>query len=291
MITLLASSLLLMGCSIPIAEGLTSSTPTSHPAQTATPFPPVPPSPTSLPTSTATVTPTPTPVFLSIAPGAVQVPILLYHHVSSEMKDSQYSINPEMFEQQIAWLHDNGYSSINITTLANLIQEGGKIPLRPVIITFDDGNLDVYQKAFPILKKYGFSATFYVVDNYINGKAMVTSDQLKELIQNGWEIGSHGNSHTDLTASGVDLMKEIRMAKLETEDRLGVTINSFAYPFGRVDPTVIDKTIRFGFTSAVGLGATSTHDRSSLFYLSRIEIANGDSMDRFISLLPWSGPN
>lgn len=188
------------------------------------------------------------------------------------------------------WLYDNGYQTITVTALADLMRYGGEIPQRPVVITFDDGNLDVFDYAYPIMKKYGLVGTFYIVENYIDSSDMISTDQVKELIQNGWEIGLHSRSHAHLTAEGVDLADEIRLAKLDMEEKLGVAINSFAYPFGEINADVIRLTISYGFTSAVGLGVATSHSMNTIYYLDRIEIQNDYSMEKFISFFPWSGP-
>jgi len=206
------------------------------------------------------------------------------------MDDSRYNIDPAKFEEQMKWLADNGYQTITVSQLVNLIYNGGQIPERPVVITFDDGNSDIYINAFPILKKYGFVATFYLVESYINGQDMITTDQVKELIQSGWEIGSHSKTHAHLPAAGTDLAQEIRMSKLDMEKLLGVKINSFAYPFGEINDEVIRLTSAYGFTSGVGLSESVTHGRNTIYYLSRIEIQNDFDMAKFISLMPWSGP-
>ena len=245
---------------------------------------------TPTPSPTPTITPSPTLVYLTVPAGPVQVPILLYHHVSAEIHYNRYNVDPAVFDDQMKWLSDNGYRTMNVSDLANVILAGGQIPLRPVLITFDDGDMDVYQNAFPILKKYGFTATFYVVNDYIGGKDMVTINELTDLIQNGWEIGSHSSNHLSLTAQGVDINTEIHGSKVELQNKLGVTINSFAYPFGEINPEVVTRTINFGYSSAVGLGESIMHDRWSLFYLTRIEIQNAYSMDKFISYFPWQNP-
>ncbi len=259
-----------------------TSTPTITPTLTATS--------TATATPTPTVTPTPTPAFVVVEKGNITVPILLYHHIDSALDGSRYNVDPSTFEEQVKWLFDNHYTTINVSEVANLIENGGEMPLRPVVITFDDGNLDIYKDAYPILKKYGFTATFYIVDGYINGKDMISTDQIKELIANGWEIGSHSKHHIDLTSEGADLETEIRLSKVNMEERLGVPINSFAYPFGQVNENVINKTIRSGYTSAVGLGERYTHGIRDVFYLIRMEIQGDYTMEKFISLLPWSGP-
>ena len=262
-------------------------TATATVAPTAT----VTPTPTITPTSAPTATPTPSKA--TIAAGPVTAPILLYHHVSSssETQDSRYNIPPEKFEEQIKWLYDNHYQTINVSDLTNLIYSGGEIPQRPVVITFDDGNIDNFNNAYPILKKYGFVATFYVVQTYVNGTDMISADQLKELVQNGWEIGSHSKTHAHLPAIGEDMLsEEIRMSKLNLEELLGTPVNSFAFPFGEINDNIIRLTSSYGYKSAVGLGESVTHGMNSIFYLARIEIENDFSMEQFINKLPWSGP-
>lgn len=262
-----------------------TATTTLAPTATVTATPTI--TPTSAPTATAT------PSKITIPAGSVTAPILLYHHVStnSDTQDSRYNIPPEKFEEQMKWLFDNGYQTINISELANLIYNGGEIPQRPVVITFDDGNIDNYNNALPILKKYGFVATFFVVETYVNGTDMISTDQVKELIQNGWEIGSHSKTHPHLPNISEDLLAgEIRMSKLGLEEKLGVPINTFAYPFGEINDNIIRLISSYGYKSAVGLGNSVTHTMQSIFYLQRIEIENDYSMDVFISKLPWSGP-
>jgi peptidoglycan/xylan/chitin deacetylase (PgdA/CDA1 family) len=264
-----------------------SLTPTLTSTSTAT----VTPTPTVTPTSTSTptITPTATPAFVTVQQGNITVPILLYHHVTADITNSRYNIDPAVFDEQMKWLSEKHYTTITISQVADLILHGGQMPLRPVVITFDDGNLDIYQNAYPILQKYGFTATFYIVNQYINGRDMISTVQIKELIQKGWEIGSHSEHHTDLTSPGADLETEIRLSKLHMEDRLGVPINTFAYPFGSVNDQVISKTMNAGYTSAVGLGESIVHGYYDIFYLNRMEIEGSYSMEKFISMLPWSG--
>lgn len=295
LVTMLAS-LFLSACSSSSVFGLfqPSETPTLTPTLTPTMTPTHTSPPTSTatptPTNTPTITPTPTPVIVTVEAGMQEVPILLYHHVAENLPYNPYNMEPADFDAQMKWLHDNGYQTINVNDLAVLIRQGGQIPLRPVIITFDDGNLDIYQNAYPILKQYGFSATFFVVSQYINGAGMVSSDQLKELIANGWEIGSHSSSHKDLTEQGVDLVREIRGSKEDMEYWLGVPIRTFAYPFGKIDDNILNMTFNADYDSAVGLGLSYQHDRSTIYYLSRIEVPYGTTLEKFISVFPWSGP-
>ncbi len=268
---------------------------------TETPLPPTATAtlaPTTTVTCTPTITPTPTPqptatpVLLTIPAGTIQAPILLYHHVtdSADKLDSRYNVSPAVFEEQMKWLYNNGYQTISVTRLAELVRAGGQVPERPVVITFDDGNLDVFEYAFPAMQKYGFAGTFYIVENYLDSQEMISTDQVQQLIQSGWEIGLHSRTHANLTGAGVDLADEIRLAKLDMEEKLGIAVNSFAYPFGAINPDVIRLTASYGFTSAVGLGVSTNHSLNTIYYLDRIEIQNDYDMTKFISLMPWSGP-
>jgi len=294
--SLIAFSLILLvaisACQSVSPFGFLKSTETPiPPTSTATPNPTATITATPTITPTVTVTNTPTLPIITIPAGEVTVPILLYHHVSTDKADSRYNIDPGKFEQQMQWLYDNGYQTITISELVNLIYNGGEIPLRPVVITFDDGNLNNFVNAYPIMKKFGFVGTFYVVQRYVDSDdTMVSTDQLMQLIQNGWEIGSHSKTHAHLTFDGVDLVEEIRMSKLNLEKKLGVTIHSFAYPFGEINEDVIRLTSSYGYSSGVGLGESQTHSRFSVYYLSRIEIRNEYSMEQFEAYFPWKGP-
>src|SRR5215208_3396144 len=130
-------------------------TPTSFPAilfytatWTETPLPPP-------ATSTATLVPTPN--WIVDGPGDVTIPILLYHHVATSDTDHRYYVSPEQFEQEIKALSDWGYSTITVRMLVQAISSGCELPPHPIMITFDDGHLDIYANAFPIMQKYGFT--------------------------------------------------------------------------------------------------------------------------------------
>lgn len=291
-------ALTLTGCQYP-EEAFTP-----PPLVTSTPFQPISPTATRtpLPTDTPTLTPfftptaiatlTPEPTDPPVNPteseksGMVTVPILLYHHISDTI-DTQYNVHPDVFAEQMKWLHDNGYTTINISDLTKLILEGGSIPERPVILTFDDGYLDVYKNAYPILQQYGYVATFFIITKTVDTKKNLSTDMLLELIDSGWEIGSHSQTHIDLN-QGDNWEEEIIGSKAFLEDKLGVTIQTFAYPYGLANPSVIAYTKNAGYTSAVGLGSQVTHELSTLFYLNRKEVKSWYDLDFFAEFLPWS---
>jgi hypothetical protein len=190
---------------------LFKATSTSTPVPTITPLPPT---ETPLPTNTPEPTLTPTPAVVQVGAGEeLTVPILLYHHISDEGPGNRYYVSPAAFKEQMQWLADHHYQTITIAQLADLILYGGEMPLRPVIITFDDGDADMVTNALPILKQFGFVATSYLIVKWIDAPHYITSEQVAQLIQEGWEIGSHSMSHVDLTQNEGSLDYEVRESR------------------------------------------------------------------------------
>jgi len=263
--------------------------PSNTPTVTYTVSPTYTPLPTDTPGPTDTPQPSNTPEMVWYPGGQVTAPILLYHHVSNERNGNRYFVTIDTFRAQMQALRDWGYTSITVSELANVIMNGGDLPSKPVVITFDDGNLDIYQNAFPIMHELGFVGTTYIVANRLQSKYFVNVEQLQDMAFDGWEIGSHGMTHTDLTTDHSIANVEMRQSLLELEDAVGVHVSSFAYPYGIIDDFVTNKASQYGYSSGMGLGSSYQHSLGTLFYLSRMEIQGGYDMSKFASLLPWSG--
>jgi len=215
---------------------------------------------------------------------------LLYHHIAESSGDNRYYVSPESFRQQMESLYNWGYTTITPSRLRDVVINGGELPDRPVILTFDDGDLDLYQNAFPIMKEFGFSGAVYVVANYLNADDYLQTSQLLELMAAGWEIGSHGTSHVDLTKNHDNIRIELVNSHIKIEEAIGVPVKSFAYPFGIVDNFVLLKTQDYGYTTGMGLGISDTQNMGNLFYLNRREVRSDYDLSKYASLLPWSTP-
>lgn len=132
---------------------------------------------TFIPTQTPTVSPSPTftdtstlipePQWYQQGPGEVVVPILLYHHIDQSPSDNFYYLSPVEFQKQMYLLREWGYTTISVELLVTAIKEGAVLPPKPVILTFDDGTISTFTNALPIMQKYNFTGTSYVVYNYI----------------------------------------------------------------------------------------------------------------------------
>jgi peptidoglycan/xylan/chitin deacetylase (PgdA/CDA1 family) len=261
---------------------------------TGTPLPPtVTASATSTFTPAPTFTPTvpPTATWVVQGPGDITVPILLYHRIAVSDTDSRYYVTPEKFEEQLKLLHDWEYTTITTVQLIQAITQGTKLPPRPMLITFDDGHLDNYTTAFPIMQKYGFTGVLYLVYNYMNTDQYMNDSQVLEMYHAGWEVGSHSINHYDLTKLNDEKKRrEIVESRQLLEEQLGVPILTFAYPFGYKDPAVVDYVNFAGYIGAMGAsGYTPAQGDWNLYYLQRVEIKGNEDAKTFTRFLPWQG--
>lgn len=298
---LLAMTLLIVGCGgvglIPPADP----TPTHEPIPTLTPllFPtdPATATPSLIPTETLTPSPSPTftftpsatstPEFVFRGPGEVTVPILIYHHIGISPGDSIYYVSPEEFDRQMVLLYTWGYRTISIQQMVDAIRHGSDLPNRPIILTFDDGSETVFTTAMPIMQKYGFTGTAFVVFNYIGAGLYMDADQIRNLHDSGWEIGSHSLSHVNLRQRPGKQEDEITSSKIRLETRLGFPIPVFAYPFGANDASSLKLVRESGYIAAVGLGESVRQSAENIYYLYRRDITSTYDLQTFAGFLPW----
>ncbi|MHB8125152.1 MAG: polysaccharide deacetylase family protein [Desulfitobacteriaceae bacterium] len=180
------------------------------------------------------------------------IPVLYYHSVMVE-PGNELRVPPEQFETQMRYLSAHGYHVVSLDQLYKYFYEKGTLPVKPVVITFDDGYEDNYTIAYPILKKYGYTATVFVVTSYINGKGYMSWEQLKELGDKGWQIEGHTINHPSLVKdklTEVVLNRELIEAKDTLEKCMGRTVKFFAYPFGDYNSDVVQEVTEAGYLMA-----------------------------------------
>jgi peptidoglycan/xylan/chitin deacetylase (PgdA/CDA1 family) len=229
------------------------------------------------------------------------IPILLYHSVNgtSEPRFKKWTIHPASFAAHMQYLHDQHYTPLTVTQwLQLMLDQHGRLPERPIVISFDDGYTDFLVNAVPILQRYEFGATLYVVTKYVGqssawlhgqgagDRSMLTWAQLAEVSAAGIECGAHSHTHVQLdTVPLPEAREEIVRSKSEMEQHLNRPVETFAYPFGYHNVAVRELVQDAGFTSACAVKhALSTVD-DDRFALSRIIIVADTSVDRFTDLL------
>lgn len=208
---------------------------------------------------------------------SLKVPILLYHYVEY-VKDpgdtirKSLNIMPNIFDQQVKTLKDEGFTFMTTKELADVLDDQVSLPVKPVILTFDDGYRDFYTDVFPVLKKYQAKAVVYVVPNFLDKPNNLTTWMLSEIVQSGLvEIGAHTMNHSVLTGLPLqDVKYEVEESKNYLEKILRMEIVSFAYPNGSFDNQVIDVVHKAGFKSAVSTISGIFAQDINRFFLYRI---------------------
>lgn len=269
---------------VPTVSPPATVTPITFPTSTTTLLP----TETAIPSLTSTPTLTLEPQWVRQGPGGVVVPILLYHHIGFSLKnETVYYVSPEAFDRQMNLLYQWGYRTISVELLARAIREGVELPPKPVLLTFDDGSETTYTTALPIMQRYHFTGVSYIVYNYVGITHYMDAEQIRQLYAAGWEIGSHGLSHTDLTDRTDRQVDEIVQSRRQLESLLGVPILSFAYPFGAYNSDSLHYVHFAGYVAAMGLGKESLQGQNNLFYLYRQAVSGTDDVRTFASRLPW----
>lgn len=226
-------------------------------------------------------------VVITAGDGKVSVPILLYHHVS-DSGSSRYILPVNAFHDQMKELHRLGYQTISVSRLAEILRHGGAIPQKAVVITFDDGYLDTFTTAAPIMKEYGFTGVAYIITGtFQKGKTYgyMQERELRSLLADGWEIGSHSVTHTDLNKTRLGAGNELEQSKKDLENLLGVQVRSFSYPYGIANDDLKRLVEAKGYESAVGLDILVTQTRKRLYFLSRREVERSLTLEGFRALL------
>ncbi len=194
--------------------------------------------------------------------------ILAYHGVTEktpgksswiEYGEKKYEleklcVSPVLFEKQLDYLHKQGYYSVSLKELVEHQQKGLKVPGKSIIITFDDGFRNFFEIARPLLKKYGFSATIFLVTDKIsaNDRNFLSWEEILQMKKEGFDFGAHTCSHCVLTEVSLEKAKwEIEQSKKIIEEKLGQKVEFFSYPYGEFNGAIEDLVQEIGFLGAV----------------------------------------
>lgn len=266
-------------------------TPSPTPTITLTPTASYTPSPTLTPTPTNTATPQ---VTADALDRDFYVPILMYHYISippagADTYRINLSVPPDTFRAQMKWLKDNGYEPITLTRLIYALNIGWPpLPDKPIILTFDDGYLDNYETAFPILKEMGFTGTFFVLTGFIdrNQPGYMTWSQLEEMSKAGMDIEVHGVEHDDMSGRDANwLAQNLGTASQAIQQHLGYQPRFLAYPSGQFDPLTITVANQTGYWAAVTTIFGSHQQKDALYELQRLRIANDTTLEIFAAAI------
>jgi peptidoglycan/xylan/chitin deacetylase (PgdA/CDA1 family) len=280
--------------------------PTSSGTATATSSPTLSPTETLVPTATNTAEPTetveptrplPLPTPSGVYSWTLKVPILMYHYVSEPPRDADkyrrdLSVTPQNFAMQMAYLADNGFESVDLYDLSLAITAKKDLPEKPVIISFDDGYLDNYKNAFPILQDQRMKATFFIITDFIDEKreGYMSWEMIEEMSGAGMRIESHSKTHPDLSAAERDYVIYEALGSQETiAAHIGYTPRYFCYPSGRYNEETMGILDELNYWGAVTTADGSWHGFDDRFEWSRSRMRYTTSLPEFADMVDPAG--
>lgn len=224
--------------------------------------------------------------------------ILMYHIIASPEteQESKYCCLPAEFEKQMQYLSASDYRLVDLNDVSAILRGELTLDSDAIAVTFDDGFDDFYLEALPILRKYEVPATLFMVSDSIGGfnhwmvrngspkRNLLSSQQLNEISKERVIIGSHTKTHPKLTEISHDsrqLAQEISTSKLELENKLGLSVNHFAYPYGLYNDLVVNAVREAGYSTACSTRSGFNRIDIDPHLLRRIEVFGQDSLWQF----------
>ncbi len=160
-----------------------------------------------------------------------QVPVLCYHHIRN--RNESYSVSPQNFAEQMKALHDSGYSTVLPDDLYKYLAFGKPLPAKPLMLTYDDTDLEQFTIAYTEMKKYNFKGVFFIMTISIGRPRYMTREMLKQLADEGNAVEGHTWDHHMVTKyTTADWDKQVTEANAKIESITGKPVQYFAYPFG-----------------------------------------------------------
>lgn len=216
------------------------------------------------------------------ADAPVNVPILCYHRLGPTVTDSM-TVTTDVFESQLRYLRDNGYTVIPLRALVDYrLGTAPPPPPRSVVITFDDGHRSVYEHALPLIRQYGIPVTLFIYPSAISNSHApyaMSWEQLGELAATGlFDVQSHTYWHPNfkrekkrLDAAEYDKVVATQLAKSRAvlEKRLGGKVDLLAWPFGIYDDDLLQRAQAAGYTAALTIDGRAARDQDHMLALPR----------------------
>ncbi|MDX6628447.1 MAG: hypothetical protein QOH00_693 [Gaiellales bacterium] len=231
------------------------------------------------------------------------IPILLYHSVCDDAPGwiRPFAVTPDTFRRQLGLIRDEGATALSVTDYAAALADGGALPERPIVITFDDGLADFRDQALPALADAGLVSTLFVTTGFLEGSPRAFLDSrpagpwldpaaVRELREAGVEIGAHSQSHPHLdTLSTRAARTEIATSKEVLEQILEAPVLSFAYPHGFFSRSLHRLVRECGYRSACAVKNALSSRGDDVFALARLTVRSDTSLAQLGAWLEGRG--
>ena len=219
----------------------------------------------------------------------IKIPILVYHHIREHQGWSKstwswkMTVSPAKFDEQLQWLTDRGYTTINMDTLVQIVNGEIQGPSKPVVITFDDNQMNSYENGFPLLKKHGHRATFYLVSNRLDNAAFIGRSHIPELMEARMDIQSHTATHANLTnLSPAEIQWQLRTSKEALEAITDNPVRHVAYPLTAHNQTVRNQLHSAGYVTGSVMDPRPVTKGANFLKLPRIMMTDETNLEKVL---------
>ena len=208
----------------------------------------------------------------------VHVPVLMYHYVDKEPPPAGpyadgLTVRTPDFIKELEYLAENGHHTVTLADVYLAMAGVRELPAKPVALTFDDGGLDNYDVAFPLLKEYGCKATFFIITERIGMDGQMDWDQLREMVAAGMSVQSHTVSHPGLPGvSDARLQSELVESRAVIAEGVGEPGYVLSYPSGAYDERVIEAAKSAGYVMAVATDHGVEVSPEAPFEITRLRV-------------------
>jgi peptidoglycan/xylan/chitin deacetylase (PgdA/CDA1 family) len=216
--------------------------------------------------------------------------ILCYHGIGED--DWTYSVNKATFKKQINYLISKKYNFISLSQVAQYLNGKFEISKPSVVITFDDGYKDILDiKNY--IKKNNIKPTLFLLSDTKNAnrkelentREFLNKNEILSLVKNGWEIGSHTATHSDMhTLTDNKIKKEIINSKIDLENMLKIRVNYIAFPKGRYNKKILIAVSKAGYKLGLTMDDSKIDKQINPLALPRIGVDRTHSFQEFQTL-------
>lgn len=233
-----------------------------------------------------------------------ELPILMYHSVAEEDERNvapyyRIATHPRVFAEHMHILHESGYKTVDVGEALRILSSNPPQAAKTVVITFDDGYRNFYTHAFPVLSRFGYTATMYLPTEYIGSATKRFKDrdclnwsEVRELHNHGMAFGSHTVTHPKLYGLSWDAIdSELSVSRQTIEQELGAKTTSFAYPYAFPETdqdfrsTLRRRLLHWGYENNVCTTIGRCDANSDAFFLNRLPVNSCDDRELFLAKL------
>ncbi|MCC6502895.1 MAG: polysaccharide deacetylase family protein [Deltaproteobacteria bacterium] len=212
--------------------------------------------------------------------------LLMYHSISDSKTSSTYTLTKDAFKRHLDIIKRGGYSCATVEEYHDHLSAGVSMPEKSVLITFDDGHRSDYATALPLLKEYGFKATFFVTTDWIGRPEFMSPKELRALKEAGMSVHSHAQTHAFLDAMGQDAVTgELESSKKRLEEILGARVPYISFPGGRYNAMVLERARQAGYSAVFTSVPFSLKRHKDMFMIGRYAVKSTADEKDFLAVL------